>query len=201
MGSIADHIAAALSAIPGSINDKLIAFFSSLEGGDVGDVLTKTADGFALEAPTGGVGGTSAFHGCFLKISVNQAMGAGLDTIEFDLEDFDTDGYHDPAVNPSRITIPAGLGGIYQVGFQGQTAVDFDNRLLAAIRVNGVDFPVGIRVDMPAGVAANTNFPGGTATRPLALVEGDYIEFFTNLPAGTTFSPETSFWAYLKGTL
>lgn len=53
MGNAADHIAAALGDIPGSLNDKLIGFFSSLEGGTAGDVLTKTEEGFGLEAGGG----------------------------------------------------------------------------------------------------------------------------------------------------
>jgi hypothetical protein len=50
MGSLQDHIAGALLT-PGSINDKLIAFFAALEGGNVGDVLTKGSSGLGLAEP------------------------------------------------------------------------------------------------------------------------------------------------------
>lgn len=50
MGNVADHIAASLQG-NGSINDKLIAFFAALEGGNVGDVLTKGPGGLGLDQP------------------------------------------------------------------------------------------------------------------------------------------------------
>lgn len=35
--------------------------------------------------------------------------------VSFDAESYDTDGYHDPATNPTRLTVPAGRAGTYAV--------------------------------------------------------------------------------------
>lgn len=47
----------------------------------------------------------------------NNGGGTGnYQPLSFDTEDWDTDGFHDPAVNPTRLTVPVGLAGKY-LGF------------------------------------------------------------------------------------
>jgi len=58
---------------------------------------------------------TSMTHGVRLWRSTNQDGFSAWQSVSFDGENFDTDGYHDPAINPTRITIPAGRAGVYFV--------------------------------------------------------------------------------------
>ena len=51
--------------------------------------------------------------GCLLSNTTNQAITTATGTnLSFDTEVYDTDGFHSPSVNPSRITIPAGVSKI-----------------------------------------------------------------------------------------
>jgi hypothetical protein len=62
------------------------------------------------------VGGSSssAFTGAGIKKSAVQSISNNTFTaITFNLEDFDTNTYHDNSTNNSRITIPTGKGGYY----------------------------------------------------------------------------------------
>lgn len=62
------------------------------------------------------VSGGATFTGCRAKRTTDQgSIATGTDTpVVFDATDvYDTDGFHDPSTNASRITIPTGLGGKY----------------------------------------------------------------------------------------
>jgi hypothetical protein len=73
------------------------------------------ATGLAWTTPAGG----STFSGCKLYKSADQSCGNNADTdMTFDLELFDTDGFHSTSTNTARITIPAGKAGTY--AFTGQ---------------------------------------------------------------------------------
>lgn len=80
------------------------------------------------------------FIGATANRNATQAIptGASYTAIAFaGTDDFDTDGFHDPTTNNSRMTIPAGLGGKYLVvGRIVWTNIAGGERLLC-IRVNG----------------------------------------------------------------
>jgi len=55
-------------------------------------------------------------HGCLVYRSGSQTLTSGVPAaVSWNAEQFDTDGYHDNSVNPERITIPTGLGGLYLI--------------------------------------------------------------------------------------
>jgi hypothetical protein len=59
------------------------------------------------------------FVGCSLTKSVAQSIANTTDTmVSFNVEDIDTDGFHDNSVNNERITIPSGKGGKYLITAQ-----------------------------------------------------------------------------------
>ena len=61
-------------------------------------------------------GGAQTAVGCRVYNNANQSTPDSVPTIlTFNSERFDTHGFHDNAVNPDRITIPTGLGGIYLI--------------------------------------------------------------------------------------
>lgn len=75
----------------------------------------------------------SAFTGCILRQDPaidDRTMTAGANNaVEFTNEDADSDDFHDPSTNNTRITIPTGKGGIYRLtaavqGTYNQSAKD-----------------------------------------------------------------------------
>jgi hypothetical protein len=79
--------------------------------GTTGQVLTVTGGVPTWADPAAGA---PVFIGCSVFKSANQSLSNETGTIlTFDLENYDTDGFHDNSVNNSRITIPAGKGGKY----------------------------------------------------------------------------------------
>jgi hypothetical protein len=75
-------------------------------------------------------------------------------------EEYDTDGFHSPSTNPSRITIPAGLSGLYLIS--GVWVNQTGGTATGVIRKNGVDYG--------GGMAFSFLVPA---------VPGDYFEIFT----------------------
>ena len=80
--------------------------------GTTGQVLTVAAGVPSWATPASG----SSFSGARLTRSVNQTISNNTDTmIAWDVETFDVGGYHDNATNNTRITIPSGKAGYYQI--------------------------------------------------------------------------------------
>jgi hypothetical protein len=79
--------------------------------GTTGQVLTVAGGVPTWAAPAAGA---PVFIGCSVYKSANQTLSDETGTIlTYDLENFDTDGFHSNTTNNSRITIPAGKGGKY----------------------------------------------------------------------------------------
>lgn len=58
----------------------------------------------------------SAFVGCAVTKSANQSIATATTTnVSWDVEQYDTDSFHDNSTNNARFTIPTGLGGKYLV--------------------------------------------------------------------------------------
>lgn len=78
--------------------------------------------GLKWAAPASG----STFVGCSVTNTAAQSLANNTETaIVFDSEEFDTDGFHSNVTNNTRITIPAGKGGYYnligQITFQANS--------------------------------------------------------------------------------
>jgi hypothetical protein len=87
--------------------------------GSTGNVLTVAGGVPTWAAPASG----STFVGCSLYSNSTQSINNGTVTsVAFNLEEFDTDGFHDNSTNNSRITIPSGKAGKYL--FVGQAALN-----------------------------------------------------------------------------
>jgi len=140
------------------------------------------------------LGGICADVSCSVYRSTGQAINdSTLTPIAFDAETWDTDAMHDPAVNPSRITVPAGEAGKYlaiaKITWTGNangvrsTTIHVNGALISAGYVN----PVGIFTTIVLDV------------KVLNLVAGDYVEMHgyqtsggvLNIIAGAT-------WTYLQ---
>jgi hypothetical protein len=91
-------------------------------------------------------------------------------TVPFDSERYDTENLHEAAINPSRLTVPAGKSGVYLVWFNAQFQnTGTNNEEGARIRLNGSTVVAwnhvryaGYRYLMVAAICA--------------LAAGDYVE-------------------------
>lgn len=105
--------------------------------------------------------------------TTNRTLGtANTGTISLNANTFDTDGFHSTSTNTTRLTIPAGLGGIYLV--TGQITWDSSN---AGIRELDIFRNGGASAD---GFVRQINSGGNrmtqTLTRIASLAAGDYLE-------------------------
>ena len=102
--------------------------------GATGNVLTVAGGVPTWAAPAGG----ATFVGCSITKSVSQSISNNTGTfLSFDTEDFDTDGFHDNSTNNSRITIPSGKAGKYQVNFNLQWAANATGTRYCMLAKNG----------------------------------------------------------------
>jgi len=145
-------------------------------------------------------------HGC--KVYSTNATQATLTTatmtaVPWNAEVFDSDAYHDNSTNPSRITIPSGLGGVYlavaQIAWQGNAT----GRRYEYITKNGIGgLACARQVDQPANASAVVYQVSGVCL----LAAGDYIEAACQQDSGgnlaTNGGTEDASWfaAYLVGS-
>ena len=127
------------------------------------------------------------------KMSTYQTFSSGYIKIQFDTEDWDTDGAYDHSSN-YRFTVPSGKAGKYfftiGIAQKGTSA-------------QGVNYPLVIYKNGSAiRYVSPTPTYGGNVERlrvnwsePLDLAESDYIEVFCN---GTGFEIEDGFFSGFK---
>ena len=128
------------------------------------------------------------FRGAMARKAANQT-GADYTTatpVTWDQEVYDTDGFHDNATNPSRITIPAGASKVRlsaQVIAGNMTA---DEWFFASIRKNGAagtDWNgVGRSLTESGFTSAVANIVSGVT--PVSA--GDYFEVYAQVEADTS---------------
>ena len=129
-----------------------------------------------------------AFIGARAYRTTSQTVTAGVETaMTFDAEEFDTDTFHDNSTNPSRMTIPAGLGGKYLVqshlGFPGAS----HGVIFGRIKKNGTTFITGSEDDLSTGSDSSLH-PGVV----IDLAAGDYVEIFASRASGTAIGATTN---------
>jgi len=120
-------------------------------------------------APTSAV---PAKHWARVYNSTNEALNNSTDTfLTFDSERFDTDGYHSTSSNTGRLTVPAGLAGLYHIVFHGYTTGTPGSGSNAGIRLNGT---TGIAIG--ALQSTDTSVGGYMVSTLYELAVGDYVE-------------------------
>lgn len=103
-------------------------------------------------------------------------------------EEFDTDGYHDNATNPERITVPTGLDGYYYVHASAYISGTPSQDAPITVKKNGTV----VRGAQVTPYTAQPNSVGGVgaASSVVYLAAGDYVEgwvYVDNNFAGGTF--------------
>ena len=112
------------------------------------------------------------FAGCSLSKSAAQSVSnATWTAISWDLENYDTDAFHDNSVNNTRITIPAGKGGKYLIASNLYNPSNSTGSRLIKIQKNGVDIAYGDWQRANSGHSTSTIF-----SQVLDLAVADYIE-------------------------
>jgi hypothetical protein len=141
-------------------------------------VDSTAATGMKWATPTAA---TPTFSGVLLdnspgsyNISNNTAT-----ALTFDTETYDTDGYHSTSSNTSRITIPAGKGGYFQVGGHFEMNANTSGFRILSIYKNGSVYKTVLTT--PSGLE-----PSMMITCPILLAAGDYVELFYTQTSGST---------------
>jgi len=161
--------------------------------------------GVGIQGPTGNTGGSgptgptgvpgAGVDPMSVKVyaSASQALPQAVSTpLNFNLEEWDTDNFHDNAVNNSRLTVP--LGGKYLV--QGFVTLQADamDFLDLTVRKNGVTV-LHTRTERPD--QAVTDPISAQIHAPIELSAGDYVELLvshSNLVAANTQIGEVGTW-------
>jgi len=133
--------------------------------------------------PTGRTGPTGAntFYGCMVRKASDQngANYSAGPAIAWDQEAYDVGGWHDNAVNNSRLTVPAGLNitrvvTSFTVRINNYTPAA--NLLIATVSKNGsLDFE-GVTASAPFPSGSDTSARLGATSGPIACTAGDYFE-------------------------
>lgn len=140
---------------------------------------------FGTSISSGSGGGTLdpsnlTFHGVRLQynagVQVIDISGTS-EALTWDTEKFDTDGYHEGVTNPTRITVPDGLSGYYQINCNMGWEANATGYRAAILRINGTtQFKIASAV---ASATASANSIGVSTVYFLsdnAAAANDYIE-------------------------
>lgn len=97
----------------------------------------------AIETLADGIDLSLMRHGAVIRRTTNQSIPTVTSTaITMNVEDIDTDGYHSTVTNTNRITVPAGLAGVYAVSaycrWDGASAVT-NPLIIISLNGNAVD--------------------------------------------------------------
>lgn len=137
------------------------------------------ATGLKWAAPSGG----SSFVGCSAAATGLQSITTATWTAQnFTATDlFDTDAFHDPSSNSSRITIPTGKGGKYHFSFRIyiDTASTTGRRIVALYKNGSI-------IDSAQVEYAVVSRFIGLNTGIINLNAGDYIQAFVYQSSGST---------------
>ena len=180
-----DDVANSLSAAVSQIAFTGLSDVPTSYAGQGGKLVTVRTDGAGLQFTSPGtllpVAATPRFMGAQVYMSASTGalnITAGY-AVPFNSEAFDTDGFHDPVNNNTRLTIPAGLG-IRRVKLHASVrfssiAAGSDNYV--SIRKNGSEVYYGSG-SLDAENSGTTSQILNAATSVVSVVEGDWFELF-----------------------
>lgn len=119
--------------------------------------------------------GSSTGQRAFATASSTQSLANSTNQkLSFDTNVFDTNSFHSTSVNPTRFTVPAGLGGVYMAW--GELVIGTSASGLRAIGawVNGSQVSNSTGPLLSTGTLSNTQIFSFSTV--LVLSDGDYME-------------------------
>jgi hypothetical protein len=112
--------------------------------------------------------------------SANLALTTATSTvITLNSERFDTDSFHSTASNTSRLTVPTGMGGIYQITAQARFASNSTGIRLILVRLNGTT-----TIAQQSMTAISGNETDMVLSTVYNLAAGDYVELLAYQNSG-----------------
>ena len=145
--------------------------------------------------------GGAGYVGCAVFAdNVSTALVANVSQIlNFTSESFDTDSFHSNVTNTSRITIPSGKTGKYQIDVYYRLGIGV-GYAIANVLKNGS----GINDGIQSGAAARASNLGSNSfaisnTMTIALTAGDYVEMGVQTDVTTTTGVYARFSATFLG--
>jgi hypothetical protein len=136
-------------------------------------------------------GAASAFKGCRVYNSADITLPNGTWTkLAFDTEHYDYGGYHSTVTNTGRLTVPAGLGGLYTVFASVWFSVNVTGFRLFQATKNGeaINTDPVLYEDRAAYATTLGTQVIAMAAGPWEFVAGDYLELQAFQDSGSTLT-------------
>lgn len=155
--------------------------YDNLPIGTTGQVLTADTTVSPYKVKWAAAGGS--FSGVSLNDTntTQNISNATTTALTWNNEIFDTDGFHSTSSNTSRITIPSGKGGKYEIKFTGQFGGNATGMRIYYVYKNGSAIIANI-------FQGTTNDTSMTICYCLNLAVGDYLELYVEQNSGSTLS-------------
>jgi tetratricopeptide (TPR) repeat protein len=135
-------------------------------------------------AATGLEWGNETAIGCSLYRTADQSISNATATmISWDAELYDTNSFHDNTTNPTRMTIPAGLGGKYLISVSIPYTANAVGERVGYVHKNGTLFYLTSRGNLSATIGTFVNY-----SYIINLAATDYIEIQTYQSSGGALS-------------
>jgi hypothetical protein len=146
---------------------------------------SSTATGLKWATPASG----STFAGCRLVPNTGQAItNATFTALVYQTETFDTDGYHSTSTNTSRITIPAGKAGYYNI-----TAGVFWPSNSSGVRQIQLEINGATAIGRTVVVGTANGVESELFTTIYYLNVGDYVQSLVYQNSGSTLTTEAAY--------
>ena len=128
-----------------------------------------------------------AFVGCAVTRYDQSINSSTWTAITFTVEDYDTDGFHDNSTNTSRMTIPTGKGGKYQITASGDFTIVGTGGTFRGIRLykNGAVYESPTTGAVLRSIFANVDICTTTLDWTITLAATDYLEIYAFQDTGS----------------
>lgn len=159
------------------------------------DQVLTLASGLPSWADAVGGSGGGWQGGCLVyrstqETGVNYTTAAAIPwNSTYSTEAYDSDGYHDPSTNPSRLTVPTGVTKVRVSGAVHTGSVTSDLIQILLLQKNGASFPGSAQIRKQE---ANTSPGIGAVSAIVDVTAGDYFEMLLQLTGDTSASLETN---------
>jgi hypothetical protein len=158
---------------------------------------SKVATQKATKAYVDAIAPTLRFAGVRAYQNATTSLTSTYAALAFQVENFDTDAYHDNASNNSRLTVPSGKAGYYSIGGNMKITTTSGKAIYGKILLNGSTLLAG-NLSSTGVDSLNTV----SVTTLYYLNVGDYVEFYGAAASADTSTGDlnTNFWMYRVGT-